>query len=214
MQTPIRANCASFYLLLHLNSAWWNFTFSKNTGKPRHWYIHSWYRNVVFGEWLGTLLIHRRAKCMFDHGLTIVSPWFDLLQVPNQPKTFSPLFFQFSSPTPLKTNYFDPLNMLNSSGNNFERNTVTVTLSYYSRGVASLFKITRGGKGGGASEMSRGADRNSKWRLSIDLCTKFHFIWGLKGVAGLLTGGVKPPAPLCLRFWALVEKISNNFCSK
>ena len=181
MQTPIRANCASFYLLLHLNSAWWNFTFSKNTGKPRYWYIHSWYRNVVFGEWLGTLLIHRRAKCMFD-----------LLQVPNQPKTFSPLFFSIFKSYPFENN-FNPLNMLNSSRNNLESWTKHSNRHWAIAGAQPAF--SKLGLARGASEVSRGADRNSKWRLSIDLCTKFHFIWGLKGVAELLTGGSSPQPP-------------------
>ena len=48
------------------------------------------------------------------------------------------------------------------------------------RGVASLFKIRRRQGGGG---WGGGWHRDSKWRLTIDPCTKCHFIWGLKGWA-------------------------------
>ena len=40
---------------------------------------------------------------------------------------------------------------------------------------------------------ARGADRDSKWRLSIDPCTKFHFIWGAQGGLDFWLGGSSPP---------------------
>ena len=42
--------------------------------------------------------------------------------------------------------------------------------------------------------MSRGADWDSKWRLSIDLCTKCNFIWGREGDR-VSDRGRSPPAP-------------------
>ena len=61
------------------------------------------------------------------------------------------------------------------------------------RGVARLFKM-RGRQGGLRGE--QGADRDSKWRLSIDLCTKCNFIWGGKrGAEFLPEGAVAPPCP-------------------
>ena len=42
---------------------------------------------------------------------------------------------------------------------------------------SQIFKM-RGSKGGSGVG---GGDRDSKWRLSIDLCTKCHFIWGSRG---------------------------------
>ena len=59
------------------------------------------------------------------------------------------------------------------------------------RGVARLFKM-RGGKGG--SRVSRGADWDSKWRLSIDLCAKCNFIWGQEG-GRVSAWGRSPPPP-------------------
>ena len=62
---------------------------------------------------------------------------------------------------------------------------------YGVRGVARLFKM-RGGKGdSGAS--GGGADWHSKWRLSIDLCTKCNFIGGWGGRVS--ARGRSPPAP-------------------
>ena len=61
-----------------------------------------------------------------------------------------------------------------------------------SRGVNRLFKIG-GGKGG--SGVSRGADWDSKWRLSIYLCTKCNFIWGQGGQSFCQRGSRPPPPP-------------------
>ena len=44
----------------------------------------------------------------------------------------------------------------------------------------------------GAQGWAGGADWDSKWRLSIDLCTKCNFIWGARG-AEFLPGGSCPP---------------------
>ena len=63
------------------------------------------------------------------------------------------------------------------------------------RGVARLFKM-RGRQGGWGVSRGRGADRDSKWRLSIDLCTKCNFIWGQEG-AEFLPGGRTPLVMLC-----------------
>ena len=60
------------------------------------------------------------------------------------------------------------------------------------RGIARLFKM-RGWQGGLRGE--QGADWDSKWRLSIDLCTKCNFIWGARGGAEFLPGGQLPPCP-------------------
>ena len=64
--------------------------------------------------------------------------------------------------------------------------------SIQSGALARLFKM-KGRQGG--SGVSRGADWDSKWRLSIDLCTKCNFIWGREG-AEFLPGGGRPPPPL------------------
>ena len=59
------------------------------------------------------------------------------------------------------------------------------------------FKMKRhwGLKGGG------GANLDSQWGLSIDPCTKWHFIWGDSRGAGLLTEGAEGPQPPWLRLW-------------
>ena len=81
-------------------------------------------------------------------------------------------------------------------------------------GVARLFKM-RGRQGGLRGERGE-ADRDSKWRLSIDLCTKCNFIWGARGGAEFLTrgGGCPPPAPLWLRHWTVIwgssQTLQNN----
>ena len=49
-----------------------------------------------------------------------------------------------------------------------------------------------------------GTDWDSKWRLSIDLCTKCNFIWGREG-AEFLPGGGRPP--LWLRHWQKYIKV-------
>ena len=64
-----------------------------------------------------------------------------------------------------------------------------VLICLISLGVGTLFKM-RGHQRGEA-----GADRDSNWRLSIDLCRKYHFIWGLKGDGFLTEGAQAPPAP-------------------
>ena len=59
------------------------------------------------------------------------------------------------------------------------------------RGLARLFKMW-GSKGGPG--VSRGDNWDSKWQLSIDLCTKCNFIWGQEG-AEFLPGGRLLPCP-------------------
>ena len=63
-----------------------------------------------------------------------------------------------------------------------------------------LFKMRGRQGGGGSGSDGGGGDRDSKLQLSIEPCTKCHFIGGSRGT-GLLTGGLKPPAlpPLWLR---------------
>ena len=68
----------------------------------------------------------------------------------------------------------------------FKLNDVLICL--ISWGVASLFKV-RGAPTGA------GADRDSNWQLSIDLCRKCHFIWGLKGDGFLIEGAQASLAP-------------------
>ena len=53
----------------------------------------------------------------------------------------------------------------------------------------------------GAEGWAGGADRDSKWRLSINLCTKCNFIWGGKrgGRVSARGGGCPPLPPLWLR---------------
>ena len=54
-----------------------------------------------------------------------------------------------------------------------------------------LFKMGEGQGGAGG-----GADRDSKWWLSIDHCTKCHFIWGAQGRGqGFWLGGPHHPLP-------------------
>ena len=51
------------------------------------------------------------------------------------------------------------------------------------------------------------ADRDSKWRLSIDPCIRCHFIWGAQG--GLASDrGAQVPLPLRLRPW--MAKLKSN----
>ena len=47
----------------------------------------------------------------------------------------------------------------------------------------------------GAEGWAGGADRDSKWRLSIDLCTKCNFIGGAKGGQSFCQRGRSPPCP-------------------
>ena len=47
-------------------------------------------------------------------------------------------------------------------------------------------------RGGGSGDERGGADRDSKWRPSIDLCTKCHFIWGLVRDGWTSNGGKRP----------------------
>ena len=49
----------------------------------------------------------------------------------------------------------------------------------------------------GAQGWAGGADWDSKWRLSIDLCTKCNFIWGARG-GRVSARGRSPPAPFPL----------------
>ena len=61
------------------------------------------------------------------------------------------------------------------------------------------------GRQGGLKGEQRGADRDSIWRLSIDLCTKCNFIWGARGGGGRVSArrGGCPPAPTpWLRHWS------------
>ena len=48
-----------------------------------------------------------------------------------------------------------------------------------------------------------GADWDSKWRLSIDLCTKCNFIWGQEGMEDGRDSarGAFAPLPPGLRHW-------------
>ena len=50
----------------------------------------------------------------------------------------------------------------------------------------------------GAARAAQRADWDSKWRLTIDLCTKCNFIGGKKG-GRVSARGQLPPAPLWLR---------------
>ena len=65
-----------------------------------------------------------------------------------------------------------------------------VVLSMTKRGVVRLFKMRgrQGGLRGGG-----GADWDSKWRLSIDLCTKCNLIWEAREGAEFVPGAVEPP---------------------
>ena len=67
----------------------------------------------------------------------------------------------------------------------FKLNDVLICL--ISWGVASLFKMRGRHRGGGLP--------GANWRLSIDACRKYHFIWGLKGDGFLTEGSQAPSAP-------------------
>ena len=75
--------------------------------------------------------------------------------------------------------------------------SVKATPEYVTQGHSQTFQNEgvarglRGERGGG------GADWDSKWQLSIDLCTKCNFIWG-QGGQSFFQGG-SHPLPPCLR---------------
>ena len=54
--------------------------------------------------------------------------------------------------------------------------------------------FSKWGDGKGDWAVSRGADWDSKWQLSIDLCTECNFICGAKR-GGRVSAGGSPPAP-------------------
>ena len=61
-------------------------------------------------------------------------------------------------------------------------------------GVVRLFKMR--GRQGGLMGVWEGADWDSKWWLSIDLCTKCNFIWGVRGHS--FCQGAVAPCPLAM----------------
>ena len=74
------------------------------------------------------------------------------------------------------------------------------------RGVARLF-IMRGRQGGSGVSGGGGGWRDSKWRLSLDLCTKCNFIWGLEE-GRVSVRGRSPPVPLWLRHWGCISLLN------
>ena len=67
----------------------------------------------------------------------------------------------------------------------------TFLIRIFRQGRSQTFQNGRAARGGG-SGVSRGADWDSKWRLSIDLCTKCNFIGGASGGQSFCQGGGCP----------------------
>ena len=89
--------------------------------------------------------------------------------------------------------------------NQLSRNKMCVAAAA-GRGVARLFKMMGWQEGSGVS--GGGADWDSKWRFSIDLCTKCNFIGGERG-AEFLPGGSCPPGYATGCWWIRSIKPRN-----
>ena len=77
------------------------------------------------------------------------------------------------------------------------------------RGVARLFKM-RGRQGELRGKGGERPDRDSKWRLSIDLCTKCNFIWGAREEQSFCQRGSHPPPPLATPLTKCTKFHSQN----